>query len=223
MANEHIYPLCANSSELFDEVVRRDTRLAFDIGANIGGFSFTLSEKFQKVIAFEPLPEQFQMAMETCKNKNNIVFENIGLSDRSGSLLINVYHAWTLLPSAKVIEHDRALDYINHNDVEVKFETLDAMVIKHGVPSFIKLDVDGYELKVINGGKEFFNNNRPPVHMELSALSAKVGDAAEAPLKAMYDLGYKAHSLDGRYVAETYEKAMLHFPYHTSYDVIMLL
>ena len=61
---------------------------------------------------------------------------------------------------------------------EVPALTLDDAVERHGRPDFIKIDVEGHEVKVIEGGKQFFAENSPALFIEVhgAELGVQVRD-----------------------------------------------
>jgi FkbM family methyltransferase len=71
---------------------------------------------------------------------------------------------------------------------EVPLTTLDALIAAHGMPAFVKIDVEGYEAEVLEG-----LSARPPL-MSFEAVVAARQAAREALTRAMA-LGYGAFRL----------------------------
>ena len=62
---------------------------------------------------------------------------------------------------------------------------------------FIKLDVDGNELYVLQSGRKFLNKKKPPIFMELAPyLYNENGYNLDDLIKYICDLSYKFYSID---------------------------
>lgn len=220
--NAHIYPLCANSYDYINELTASEKygKLIFDIGANDGGYASGFSKVAEKIIAFEPVPNMFQILSNI--NNNKIIPVNLGMGIENKTITVNVFNTWSLIPTQEIHKVDKALDYLKTPDFDIQLITLQDAVEAFGEPTFIKLDVDGYEADVIEGGYDFLKEKHPPIMLELSYLGRIFNQAPELPLSLMYELEYVAVSLDKKYICHTFEEAMKHFPFHTSYDVIMI-
>ena len=59
-----------------------------DVGANVGLFSASLFDKFNKVICFEPAPSSFRALSETCALNPSVECElhNMGVGEAKGKL-----------------------------------------------------------------------------------------------------------------------------------------
>lgn len=131
-----------------------------DIGANIGQFAITINTLLPKaqIYSFEPLPECFEQLQSRMQSCNKFVGFNVGLGDKPGNLTF-AKNAFT--PSSSFLKmtnlHKTIYPHTKTNNiVNVKVETLDQMLFDREIsdPLLIKLDVQGYEDRVICGGKE---------------------------------------------------------------------
>jgi FkbM family methyltransferase len=131
-----------------------------DIGANTGQFTRTISTLLPSanIYSFEPIPDCFEKLQEFANNHNNIKIFNTGIGDKSGVISFeqNEYS-----PSSSFLKmsdiHKKAFTFTeNSNTVDVKIEKLDdiAQSLDLGKSLFIKIDVQGYEDKVLQGGSE---------------------------------------------------------------------
>jgi FkbM family methyltransferase len=119
-----------------------------DIGANIGWHSKIVQNEGYDVIAFEPEPENFNILKENC-NKPDSTLYTVALGDKAETLLIernpnnygDSFISETGTKSVSVVRLDDLLDE----------ETIARV-------SVIKMDVQGYETKVISGASNFFNS-----------------------------------------------------------------
>lgn len=144
------------SSEWFQSL-NIDTIL--DIGANIGQFTKTMTCLFPhaRIYCFEPLPDCFESLKELSLSNSNIEALNIGVGAESGIL---PFEKNTFSASSSFLQMTGNLKQAfpfadNSNTVEVNIARLDDIVkdIKLGNRILVKIDVQGYEDKVLIGGE----------------------------------------------------------------------
>lgn len=136
-------------------------RTIIDIGANEGQFIKEINTLVpnRKIYAFEPIPDCYKKLVETTKGID-VIFFNFGLSDTEGSAEINISN--NLVSSSILGMED--LHKVSYPDSHfVKKETIqlkkldDIMArVKPQKNILIKIDVQGYEGKVILGGQKIF-------------------------------------------------------------------
>jgi FkbM family methyltransferase len=201
----------------------------FDIGANIGGFSEMHCPYAKEINAFEPCPGPFAELMKAArrirKRGTKMTCNRLAMSDVESTMHgMRVYEAWALLPE-KPGRHGLV------NDIpafDMKVTTLDAYVRKNDIPSvdFIKLDVDGYEQRVLQGGRETIERDKPPIYIEISWLSKLLGDKPEDLGHLIFEMGYRAFNLTGDTIAEQefygYEHLMRSPLWQSSGDIMLV-
>jgi FkbM family methyltransferase len=147
-------------------------KLAFDIGANIGEFTKSILDKFEKIVCFDPIEEcLLKLKSSDFYDKNKIILENIAISDRDEEQLFyicedsiktpcyaisSLNYDWTIKSrfvdmthyneSLKLIEKS----HVFNKTINVKCNTLETIIKKYGVPDFIKIDVEGHEFTILN-------------------------------------------------------------------------
>ena len=84
---------------------------------------------------------------------------------------------------------------VDSKKVEIETLTLDEYITDNAPPTVIIIDVEGGESKVLEGGKNFFNNYSPTVILEIWLGEKGRKYHAEA-IKFLTDLGYKSFKLD---------------------------
>jgi FkbM family methyltransferase len=171
----------------------------YDIGANQGFFSLLIKEAFGdevEVHSFEPIEDNF---IELTKNLNkyqNIFLNIIALSDYIGEINFKIPKNKFLLGHVTVVD-DFAKKFLKNNYIEVKAKciTLDEYCKTHKPPTYIKLDVEGSEQFVVEGGKETLNTFSPVIIMEIVTGDIGINYSLKAA-KKLENLDYKVYEID---------------------------
>lgn len=195
------------------EKMNLKNKVFFDIGAHIGYSSlvFTkLADQKGKTFAFEPNEfnrERLGMQIEANGTyKNAIGIFPQALSNKSGTqefVFTNNVDGWTSSGSFLAGAHTRMKDDTYEREygfkrTKVPTITLDAFVAKHKIaPDIMKIDVEGAEHLVLEGGKGVLKKYKPTLLMELHSIFATV-----ETMRILSELAYKTHILhedpDGR-------------------------
>ena len=150
-----------------------------DAGANMGGYTEQFSVAAGKggtVIAIEPTPHMYDKLVERCTRicanheAPTVLTYRVGLDSKPGHGKFKIHNAWTLLPTNKptdiAVAHP-SMEGAPPDGFEVEFVTLDSLATQI---DFFKLDVDGYELRALEGGGEVLARCRPTTFVELSFM-----------------------------------------------------
>lgn len=136
-----------------------------DIGANHGLFTFFLLRQQAKVLAFEPNPSMVRILkirfVDALRRGDLSLFES-ALSDEDGQATLHVPKGFSPLGTL-----DGALatqDGVEMEDVAVPLRRLDAIVDEP--VSFIKLDVEGHEARVLRGAEHLLRACHPTLLIE---------------------------------------------------------
>jgi len=174
-----------------------------DVGANIGWFSVLFADAGYKVFAIEPMVENRKLIEATlCQNpdlvsKIEIVPMALAQKPTQPGETCDVYSCDCNLGDGLLVckgedERRRWIETgtpFNHVWREaVPTMTLDQLMTDKGMPAVdvIKMDVEGYECKVIEGGAATFR--RP------NYIMAEVrGDTASCTMTPLTDYGFVAH------------------------------
>lgn len=130
-------------------------RAALDIGGHVGLWSWQMAQDFHRVWAFEPMPEH-----RLCYEHNMRHFTN-----------------WTLFPFALGNEdkmvHVRTRTVGSSGDTGVDLSGAGEAVQMHRLDNFelkdidlVKIDCEGFELFVLQGGVETIKRNKPTIIVE---------------------------------------------------------
>lgn len=129
--------------------------LVFDVGANVGQRAAIFAELAGMVIAFEPQAECVMHLKSRFKSKPNVKIEQLALSDTVGEAVIYESSSSTVSSmSPKFIEEVGKKVFKEdtwQREVSVRTDTLDRMILRYGMPHFVKIDVEGFELNVLKG------------------------------------------------------------------------
>ena len=134
-----------------------------DIGAHGGLYSIILKNKFPKlnVWAFEPdRQNRYQLYGNLFLNnfEREIEVYNFGLSSNNKEVAFGI-----------VKDGNRGGKTIMESgELKISVKPLDEVFLEKGKICFVKIDVEGHELDVIKGSKEFLKNNFCLMQVEIS-------------------------------------------------------
>lgn len=139
-----------------EKIISLASGLCLDIGANFGCISQALEYSGFKVVAFEPQPEIYKM---TRMNVRGTVHNcALGSSEGVGTMPKFLYGSKENYGSAS-IGHRTSLGTIN-----IPIRTLDSFYLDD--VGLIKIDVEGYELEVLQGAVDTIARCKPIMYIE---------------------------------------------------------
>lgn len=174
-----------------------------DIGANIGCHTFRFSKLVGskgKVIAFEPTSFAFKKLERNLhlNNAGNVVLEKIALSDENKTKQeVSFRSSWPLDHKNRSGIHPVDHGQMGLRDI-VSFFKLDDYVRQKELNrvDIIKLDVDGYEYRIIQGSIETLKLHQPILIVELfSYTHEEIGDSVFDLVTLLSNLGYSFYSI----------------------------
>jgi FkbM family methyltransferase len=136
--------------------------LCFDVGANIGDKSEALLAAGARVVAFEPNPRVWPELTARCGRRPHWAGVPAALGKQPAIEALHEFH-WHGLASLVPGWQDRAT-----STQFVPVVTLEAAILRFGLPFYIKIDVEGFETDVLAGlpravplvSFEFFTDDR---------------------------------------------------------------
>lgn len=216
--------LHVESRILWDKVLKETkNKVALDIGANTGGYAAQMLEAGWRVYAIEPVADVREKMCAYIGSHPMLHVSAYGISDNVETIKdVNVQSCWTLVPDGSGL--DRSIEYTGKPKFNLHCTTIDQFCEVRGIaPGFIKLDVDGYEFKALRGGVRTIQTYRPPILCEFNCYINKLGQSPEEFVRFITEtLNYRVESMDGEVVACSWEAVAPHWPYHSSYDVMLL-
>lgn len=147
-------------------------RVAVDVGANVGLWAFQMARDFQRVACFEPVPRHLECLRANLAREENVDIHAVALGQESGGTVslhnetegscgdTCIATGGTTANAAACVPL-RALDDFNLQRVDL-----------------LKVDVEGYELPILEGGLQTLRRCRPVVIVE-----QKPGNAQKFGLK----------------------------------------
>ena len=183
--------------------------VVLDIGANIGYHTLTAARlvgQDGKVFAFEPEPSNFDLLVRNVKinSYSNVIPVQKALSNKRGRARLFLHGTYSVVYSLSQncvsilsVQDDVS---ISGRYVEVDVETLDELLKDYeGKIDFIKIDVQGGEMAVLEGGRNVIEKNKDlKIVTEFwpAGLSRFAGSSPEEYLNMLESYGFKLYLID---------------------------
>ena len=147
------------------KIIKQDY-VCWDIGANIGFYSFLLASiaNHGKVFSFEPISKTYEYLQHGNKINNfrHITLNNFALGSEKTSQKIFFNNEDLCAGTASFVSSEQ---FQNYEVVDI--DTVDNVANNILVPDFIKIDVEGFQVQVVTGALEFFERYSPVVMIEI--------------------------------------------------------
>ena len=198
------FDLAYGGKNSFDNYEKRDKLLVdkflndgdvfFDVGANIGHFSFYFKRKYKnlKCFMFEPHPVLSKCIQETVQfgNIKDISLNEVALSNETNEL---EFFEDTFNDGGHSLISDQVSKRSKSHSFKVQAETLDNYFSKLNVDSIdmMKIDVQGAEFMLLEGAVETLNKYKPKIFVEV--INSKAYELWDK-LEAATGVGYSAYS-----------------------------
>jgi len=129
--------------------------LVYDVGANIGNRTEVFLDLGAKVVAIEPQPNCVAKLRQKFEYNPQCAILQLALGSREGMSTLNLTRTTTIASMnaewIATVKKRRFKKYNWDEHIEVKTATLDCLMRIYGTPTFIKIDVEGYEYEVLKG------------------------------------------------------------------------
>jgi len=173
-----------------------DTGCFFDVGANVGLYTWQVRKvcPLRNILAFEPDPENFKL-LEMTRNEANaknleIYAHALSYKDGDTSFFQDTLTSATGCVAGK--DKPWIEQYLNgsSNTISVKTQTLDSVVKDDKIPSLIKIDVEGHEIEVLDGGRKTLSQKKPLLIIE------SFPPKQTTVISLLHELGYRSMDAD---------------------------
>lgn len=164
--------------------ILRPDDLFCDVGANAGVYTVLAAAAVgSRVVSIEPIPRTFDLLM-TNVYANGVAHlvdaKRNGVGDAPGKLSFTS-SLWSL---------NHVVDQATSNSIEVQVVTLDS-ALDGRIPQVIKIDVEGFEAKVLKGAPVTLTDTRLlAIIIEVTEQVARYGDTRQIIADALLDAGF---------------------------------
>lgn len=178
-------------------------KLSLDIGAKVGMYTYRLLKHSKEVWAFEPIAGLANLLVKVFPHRVNV--ENVALSNEVGKALIRIPHTPNGIPKygRSTIEKQNRLNVGNLSMIrsfEVQRKRLDEYHLTE--VGFIKIDVEGHELAVLEGAQETLKRCQPILLVE--ANDHHRPGAVETLKHFLGKLGYEGYFFEENHLVDIY-------------------
>ena len=144
--------------------------LTIDVGGN-SGYQTYFHANYNQVVTYEPVPELFEVLTQNLKGlEKKVTLINKAVSQKS--------HLITLHVDINRLSMTSRIPLVESEEIEVESVSLDDE--GHHNVGFIKVDVEGFELDVLEGAKQTIENYKPTMMVEVyQPWCDKVGFSSE--------------------------------------------
>jgi FkbM family methyltransferase len=164
----------------------------YDVGANIGVFTVEVARSLGpsgKVVAFEPAPRAFAILLRNIESNRlgNVTPIAVGLTDAPGPRQLYLRPLINMGAATFVAQPGAVPDAV------VTLWRLDDLVARRRLPdpTVVKVDVEGFELRVLRGATQLIERARPVIITEWSSHHAQDGGGLNDLQRLLADVGYR--------------------------------
>jgi FkbM family methyltransferase len=146
----------AAMDRLYGNFVQRGD-LVFDVGAHVGDRVASFRRLGARVVAVEPQRAMVRALRLLYGRDRDVSIETVAVGQRPGRvrMLINADNPTVSTASMAFVEAAHGAPGWDTQrwgeTADVDVTTLDALIARHGVPAFIKIDVEGFEAEALSG------------------------------------------------------------------------
>jgi FkbM family methyltransferase len=175
---------------------------AVDIGANVGSMALHMAQRVGpggRVLAFEPHPAAFER-LTRHRDRNEFGWmtpQNAACADRPGTLPLSVMDENFECSTLRRVAKNPTAGGHAAKPVMVEVVRADDVIESMGLaPTLIKIDVEGFETKVVRGLERTLRAHRPAIVTEIDdTMLRDAGSSAAEFIDLLASLGYEGREL----------------------------
>ena len=163
--------------------------LVFDVGSHVGDRIAAFRRLNARVVACEPNPPLVKTLRLLYGRDQSVTIEPVAVGAAPGEieLAINIDNPTVSTASRDFVKASEGAPgwqgQVWDKNLRVAVTTLDALIARHGIPAFIKIDVEGFEAEALAG----LTQAVPALSFEFTTIQR---DVARACLQRCAALGY---------------------------------
>ena len=168
--------------------------LVFDVGAHVGDRIATFRRLGARVVACEPQPALVKMLRLIYGRDSQVTIEPVAVGAQAGEIELNINVDNPTVSTASrdfVKASEGAPGWQGQNwekRIKVPMTTLDALIARHGMPAFMKIDVEGFEAEALAG----LTQPVAALSFEFTTIQRDVARACVARCRALGYVRYNA-------------------------------
>lgn len=206
--NEAYFSEEKHEKEIIDDLpsLLEGVKIFVDIGASLGQYAFFVNKYIQQgqIFSIEPDPIRFEELERNCRkweslNNNKVIALKAAVSDEDGVVTFFTTNSNT---SGGLFSHNVAAN-VTWSEITVDSLRLDTL-FKNQSPDFIKMDVEGAELRALKGATNILRKGKARFLIELHGFVDPKGQKNKKEVyEFMESFGYSP--------VKTYEKIRILF------------
>lgn len=182
----------------------KQRRVAVDIGAHVGLWSYWMARDFETLHAFEPMPEHADCFEINLAARQGWTLHRCALGEKSGMVRIKTRTPGSSGDTGVDPDAERSSlrAAVGAEGTEVEMRTLDEFALDN--VDFIKIDCEGYEVFVMRGAVDTLKRCKPAIIVEQkpeTGLVARYKIGVTDAVKFLNSLGAKTRKMiQGDYI-----------------------
>ena len=161
---------------------------AIDCGAHIGKWTKNWHDKVRNIEAFEPNPKMVPVFQKATEGIKNLHLHQVALGNKTGKVSMDYKKHSGAFESSEYVAHVGTF-HVTNNNGPIEMHTLDSYNFTD--VDIIKIDVEGYELPLLEGARETILSNKPWIQIEANNNSERYGITDQHITDKLLDYGLK--------------------------------
>jgi FkbM family methyltransferase len=168
------YPRGGHFNWLWPWVCDLKLRTVIDCGGHKGNWTLRWFDRVEKIEVFEPNTEILPIFKERTSHIKNMTLYEVALGDKPGTVSMEY-------------ETHPGTYHIKEHGGPIEIKTLDSYNFTN--VDIIKIDVEGYEVPLLEGAKKTILSNRPWIQIEANKAGERYGRHKKEILKTLSSFG----------------------------------